>query len=110
MNIKLDICYIVCPDMKCKGFNHPTMQCQISQTFIDLFPTKKYEMCPHIDTAKKVVFCANKHPMESTVNSSNWIREDCTVDNCHSVSFAKMSNRKIRIPLEEYNNFLKSIR
>ena len=50
------------------------------------------------------------HPMESKVNSSNLIREDCTVANCHSVSFAKMSDRKIKIPLEEYNNFLKLIK
>ena len=110
MNIELDACYIVCPDMKCEGFYHHDMQCQISQTSIDLFPTKNFKMCPHLDTAKKVVFCANKHPMESKVNSSNWTRQDCTVDNCHSISFAKMSNRKIRISLEEYNNFLKLIK
>ena len=107
MNIKLDACYIICPDMKCKGFEQPVMQCQISQTTIDLFPTKNLKICPHVDIAKKVVFCAYKHPIESRVNSSNWIREDCRVNDCHSSSFAKMSNRKIRVSLEEYNNFLK---
>jgi hypothetical protein len=99
--------YIICPDMKCKGFLLDHLQCQTSKTTLELFPNCGYKLCPHLDTAKKVVFCSYGHPIESKVNSSNWQRADCTYKDCYSSTFTRMSNITYRIPLDKYEEFLK---
>ena len=99
--------YIICPNMNCSGFMHDHLQCSISNTTIKLFPDENFKTCPHLDTAKLVVFCHYGHPIESTVNCSSWQRADCQVKDCHSSTFARMSNTIIRIPLDKYTEFLK---
>lgn len=99
--------YIICPDIKCRGWFDDYLQCEVSEATIELSPEKGYKMCPHLDKAKKVVFCHFGHHIESKVNSSDWQRADCEDDGCYSMTFARMSNTTIRIPLEKYEKFLK---
>lgn len=99
--------YIICPDMKCKGFESDYLQCTNSETTLKLFPNKGYKLCPHLDKAKMVVFCYHGHPIEEEVNCSTWTRSVCEHDNCHSISFSKMSSTTYRIPLDKYEEFVK---
>lgn len=99
--------YIICPDIKCSGFMDIDQQCRISETTIKLFPDDNLKVCPHLDTAKLVVFCHYGHPIEDVVNTSSWRRTDCEVKDCHSSTFARMSTTTIRIPLNKYAEFLK---
>jgi len=99
--------YVICPDISCTGFMEDRLRCQNSKITQDLFPNEDIQLCPHLDTAKKVVFCHWGHPIEDRVNSSNWQRADCHVENCHSMSFARMSKTTVRIDLNEYEEFLK---
>ncbi len=97
--------YIICPDLECPGWMMDHLQCENSRTTQELFPDGGYELCPHLDRAKKVVFCHYGHPIEERVNSSNWTHSLCP--ECHSMSFDKMSTMTYRIPLEKYEEFLK---
>lgn len=94
--------YIICPDMNCGGFYNKFMQCEVSKTTIELFPKDNFKICPYVDKALKVVFCHYGHPIEGTVNCSDWQRADCE---CGSCSFSRMSDTTYRIPLERYEEF-----
>lgn len=104
-NIDTNAVYIVCPNMKCKGFFKDRLQCTISESAIKLFPELKLKICPHSNEAKLVVFCSNKHPIESKITINSFTRADCSEANCNSCSFARMSNIKIRVSLKDYINF-----
>ena len=99
--------YIICPDTTCNGFLLDHLQCRNTEWDIENFPELNLELCPHLDRAKKVVFCYFGHPIESKVNSSDWERADCRVKDCHSFTSARMSRITHRIPLERYEEFLK---
>lgn len=104
-DIDTNATYIICPNMKCRGFLKDIIQCTISESTVKLFPELKLKTCPHLNEAKLVVFCSNKHSIESKITINSWIRADCSEPNCNSCSFARMSNIKIRIPLKDYINF-----
>lgn len=105
--IDLKAKYIICPDITCNGFFELYCQCFLRNTAIELFPERNYKLCPNLDKAKLVVFCAYGHAIEEVVNCLHWTRSDCKELNCNSLTFSKMSETTYRIPLEKYEEFLK---
>jgi hypothetical protein len=105
--IDKDIRYIICPDLRCKGWYEKHLRCLNTKYTLELFPNDGYKLCPKIDKAKSIVFCHYGHPIEFKVNESGWTRADCDYKNCYSMTFTLGSNTYIRIPLKLLNKFLK---
>lgn len=94
--------YIICPNMTCKGWYEDQLRCIKSNWYNESTP-----ICPHLKTAKTIVFCYYGHPIMLGVNHSSFLRVDCTHPNCGSLTFSLLSNRFYRIPLELLDEFLK---
>src|SRR3990167_7051183 len=84
--IQLDVNYIICPDMKCKGFYEKILLC-----------TKN---CPKKDEGYKVIHCSEGHPNKLNLEHSILSRVDCF--NCDEPIFNLMSKKFQRIKKEDY--------
>lgn len=95
--------YIICPDPTCQGFVEDRLRCTVSPK--SYMGNKPEDVCPHYDKGKKVLFCYKGHPTEMELDYNPWTRVDCSV--CHSSNFNLMSGLYRKIPLENYDEFLK---
>ena len=102
--IDTSVRYIICPDSKCTGFMKETFQCT-ARRYKDINP--EVEVCPHLETAKTVVFCYWGHPNKRDVNESGFYRVDCSYPDCNSMTFALNSSKYRKIPIEHYEEFIK---
>lgn len=101
-HINAETTYIICPDISCNGFLEDRLRCTVSpKSYMD---NKPEDVCPFYDKGKKVLFCFRGHPNELELDEGTWHRIDCK---CGASSFQLMSGKYHRVPLENYEEFLK---
>ena len=99
--------YIICPNIKCKGFEQKPMWCTTTEHAKTEYTDLDLHTCPHADKAKRMVLCYYGHETEVSVTHGSWHRVECKEKGCFSMLFQLMSDTTIRIAVEDYEEFKK---